>query len=84
MPHRFQVIVGLLFLTFCSWPADDRQVAHGNDAPQAVTPNGATESPATDGPGPIGELDQFVASFEMNSRARREQPLNGEPISFNS
>lgn len=36
------------------------------------------ESPAADGPGPIGELDQFVASFEMNSRSRREQPLNGE------
>jgi hypothetical protein len=47
-------------------------------------PMPGAESPATDGPGPIGELDQFVASFEMNSRARREQPLNGEPISFNS
>ena len=32
--------------------------------------------------GRIGELDEFVASFEMNTRNRREQPLNGE--SFNA
>jgi len=31
-----------------------------------------------DGPGRIDELDEFVASFEMNTRNRREQPLNGE------
>lgn len=51
--------------------------------PEQVMPKQTAggQSPA-DGPGPIGELDQFVASFEMNSRARREQPLNGEPISF--
>ena len=38
--------------------------------------------PPADGPGRIGELDEFVASFEMNTRNRREQPLNGE--SFNA
>jgi len=34
--------------------------------------------PPADGPGRIDELDEFVASFEMNMRNRREQPLNGE------
>ena len=34
--------------------------------------------PPADGPGRIDELDEFVASFEMNTRNRREQPLNGE------
>ena len=38
--------------------------------------------PPADGPGRIGELDEFVASFEMNTRNRREQPLNDE--SFNA
>ena len=38
--------------------------------------------PPADGPGRIDELDEFVASFEMNRRNRREQPLNGE--SFNA
>jgi hypothetical protein len=33
-------------------------------------------------PNRIGELDEFVASFEMNTRHRREQPVNGE--SFNA
>ncbi|HVQ15886.1 MAG TPA: hypothetical protein VMS40_19940 [Vicinamibacterales bacterium] len=40
--------------------------------PEQVMPN--------DGPGTIGELDQFVASFEMNTRHRRERPLNGESV----
>ena len=31
-------------------------------------------------PRSIGELDEFVASFEMNTRHRRERPLNGEPV----
>ena len=44
--------------------------------PEQVIPN--------DGPGTIGELDQFVASFEMNTRHRREQPLNGEQVPFGS
>lgn len=34
--------------------------------------------PPADGPGRIDELDEFVASFEMNTRNRREQPLHGE------
>jgi len=34
--------------------------------------------PPADCPGRIDELDEFVASFEMNTRNRREQPLNGE------
>ncbi len=42
--------------------------------PEQVMPN--------DGAGTIGELDQFVASFEMNTRHRREQPLNGEQVPF--
>ena len=45
--------------------------------PEQVMPK---ESASADGPGTIGELDQFVASFEMNTRHRREQPLNGEPV----
>lgn len=40
--------------------------------PEQVMPN--------DGPGTIGELDQFVASFETNTRHRRERPLNGESV----
>jgi hypothetical protein len=36
--------------------------------------------PKDDGPGTIGELDQFVADFEMNTRHRREHPLNGESV----
>jgi hypothetical protein len=42
------------------------------------------EAAPADGPGTIGELDQFVASFEMNTRSRREQPLNGESMPFSS
>jgi len=33
-----------------------------------------------DGPGKIGELDRFVADFEMNTRQRHGQPHNGEPF----
>jgi hypothetical protein len=35
-------------------------------------------------PNRIGELDEFVASFEMNTRHRREQPVNGESVPFGS
>jgi hypothetical protein len=42
-----------------------------------VTPEQVMPS---DGPGTIRELDQFVSSFEMNTRHRREQPLNGESV----
>jgi regulator of sirC expression with transglutaminase-like and TPR domain len=66
MPHRFQVIVGLLFLTFCSRPADDRQVAHGNDVPQAVAPDSATASPATDGTSPA--ISQGVEALTERTR----------------
>lgn len=44
--------------------------------PEQVMPKDADTAPVD--PGTIGELDQFVASFEMNTRHRREQPLNGE------
>jgi hypothetical protein len=45
----------------------------------------ADSAPAPiDGPGQIGELDEFVASFEMNTRHRREQPVNGESVPFGS
>jgi hypothetical protein len=44
--------------------------------PEQVMPKDTDH--ASGDPGTIGELDQFVASFEMNTRHRREQPLNGE------
>ena len=48
--------------------------------PEQVMPKAqaSSESTQAEGPGTIGELDQFVADFEMNSRSRRERPLNGE------
>jgi hypothetical protein len=54
--------------------------------PEQVTPRQPSfaESTSVDGPGPIGELDQFVADFEMNTRSRRERPLNGESVPFGS
>ena len=50
--------------------------------PEQVMPKepAFAESALPEGPGTIGELDQFVASFEMNTRHRRERPLNGEPV----
>ena len=48
--------------------------------PEQVMPKAqaSSESTEAEGPGTIGELDQFVADFEMNTRSRRERPLNGE------
>ena len=48
--------------------------------PEQVMPSDRpfAESAPADSIGQIGELDQFVANFEMNTRHRREQPLNGE------
>jgi hypothetical protein len=36
------------------------------------------------GIGPVSELDQFVADFEMHTRQRRGEPLNGEHSPFPS
>jgi hypothetical protein len=47
--------------------------------PEQVMPKDA-DSASVEALGTIGELDQFVASFETNTRHRREQPLNGEPV----
>ena len=54
--------------------------------PEQVTPKevASDDSAQVEGPGTIGELDQFVAKFEMNTRSRREQPLNGEQVPFGS
>jgi hypothetical protein len=53
--------------------------------PEQVIPADASVEPASaDGPSQIGELDQFVADFEMNTRHRRHQPLNGEHVPFGS
>jgi len=48
--------------------------------PEQVMPSDRpfAEPAPGDSIGQIGELDQFVANFEMNTRHRREQPLNGE------
>ena len=52
--------------------------------PEQVMPKVSAASESTEGPGTIGELDQFVADFEMNTRSRRERPLNGEAVPFGS
>jgi hypothetical protein len=56
--------------------------------PEQVMPEPAyvDSAPATlEGTGEIGEqLDKFVANFEMNTRHRREQPLNGEHSPFDA
>ncbi len=48
--------------------------------PEQVMPKepAFAESAPADDSVRIGELDKFVADFEMNTRNRREQPLNGE------
>jgi hypothetical protein len=48
--------------------------------PEQVIPKepAFAESAPADDSVRIGELDQFVADFEMNTRNRREQSLNGE------
>ena len=60
------------------------QVTPEQVTPEQVTPNKIPFDDAASGVGPgrISELDQFVASFEMNTRNRREQPLNGEQVPF--
>jgi hypothetical protein len=47
---------------------------------QAEPVEHAAEAPAAAGnvAGEVGELDRFVADFEMNTRQRRAQPHNGE------
>jgi hypothetical protein len=67
---------------FVSKPSGPERAKTRLVTPEQVMP---TEPPPAEpssgnGPGTIGELDQFVARFEMNSRGRREQPLNGEPV----
>jgi hypothetical protein len=47
--------------------------------PAAVASQMVEAAPSLiDGPGEIGELDRFVADFEMNTRQRRGHPHNGE------
>lgn len=50
-------------------------------APAELMP-AAFEEPG--GIGPVTELDQFVADFEMHTRQRRGEPLNGEHSTFAS
>jgi len=50
--------------------------------PPPVEPPFVEPAPALlEGP-EVAELDQFVANFEMNTRQRRPQPLNGESSPF--
>jgi hypothetical protein len=50
-----------------------------------VGPPPIESAPAlTEGPGEIEELDRFVADFEMHTRQRRGEPLNGEHSPFGS
>jgi hypothetical protein len=48
-------------------------------APIVESPSGESFPALVDGSPGADELDRFVADFEMNTRHRREQPLNGEP-----
>ena len=51
--------------------------------PPPVEPPFVEPAPALlEGPGEVAELDRFVADFEMNTRQRRSQPINGEPSPF--
>jgi hypothetical protein len=50
-------------------------------APAALAP-AFVEEPS--GIGPVAELDQFVADFEMHTRHRRGEPVNGEHSPFAS
>ena len=54
--------------------------------PEQVMPKepAFTESAPADDSVRIGELDKFVADFEMNTRNRREQPLNGDHVPLGS
>jgi hypothetical protein len=47
--------------------------------PEPVAPAPVESAQAADNvAGEVGELDRFVADFEMNTRQRRGQPHNGE------
>lgn len=50
--------------------------------PEQVMPQepAFADPPSAEGQDTIGELDEFVASFEMNTRHRRERPLHSEPV----
>jgi len=56
--------------------------------PTVEPPSPAGMAPAffeePNGIGPVSELDQFVADFEMHTRQRRGEPLNGEHSPFAS
>jgi hypothetical protein len=46
---------------------------------ESIAPAPVAPAPVVDNtPGEIGELDRFVASFEMNTRHRHADPHNGE------
>ena len=71
------------FVSKPAWP--ERQMTR-LVTPDQVMPKEpvVAEDQPIDGPGRIGELDQFVADFEMNTRHRHEEPLNGEQVPFGS
>ncbi|HVQ14559.1 MAG TPA: hypothetical protein VMS40_13250 [Vicinamibacterales bacterium] len=71
---------------FVSKPSKPERSTTRLVTPEQVMPQQPAFADTTppEGPGPIGEIDQFVASFEMNTRSRREQPLNGEQVPFGS
>jgi hypothetical protein len=47
---------------------------------EPIAPAPAAPAPMVDNtPGEIGELDRFVAGFEMHTRHRHADPHNGEP-----
>ena len=70
---------------FISRPANSERLVTRLVTPDVITPQGQPAAPAgvapVEGnqPARIGELDQFVADFEMNTRHRRGEPHNGEP-----
>jgi hypothetical protein len=69
---------------FVSKPSTQDRVVTRLVTPEQVIahpaePNEPAHAPVVDSmPGQVAELDQFVADFEMNTRQRRSQPLNGE------
>ena len=71
---------------FLSKPSThDRVVTRLVTPEQVITHQAESNEPAPapvvdNMPGQVAELDQFVADFEMNTRQRRSQPLNGESL----
>jgi hypothetical protein len=70
---------------FVSKPSTQDRVVTRLVTPEQVIPQQAASNqpaaPIVDNmPGQVAELDQFVADFEMNTRQRRSQPLNGESL----